>query len=178
MDTVRAAVVRLDRLCRRRRQHHGVVLRCTRSQLSVTHSAREARTGFRRHQHVAIIDFHFKSVGPQRRQFNQSTADDVVTPTALAAAHMSAGHHAQCKRRSATNAKITEGVNSAIQIEERDLNSVDRDYCRFPMVRSTLRSHLDESGLGHQRQHGVISLLPAPSPTTKKQKLTPEPCAT
>ena len=90
---------------------------------------------------------------------------------------MRAGHHAQGKRRSSAVAEITEGVNSAIQIEQRDFSAVDRDYCRFPMVRATLRSHLNESGLGHQRQHGVISLLPAPSPTTNKQKLTPNPLA-
>jgi len=60
----------------------------------VTNSAREAGTGFRRHQHVAIIDFHFKPVGHQRRQLDQSAADDVVTPFALAAADVGAVHHA------------------------------------------------------------------------------------
>ena len=127
---------------------------------------------------MAIIDFHFKPVGRQRRQLNQSAADNVVTPIALAAADMGAGHHARCKRRSAANAKVAERVNSAIKVEQRDFSPVDRDYCRLPMVRSSLRSHFDESGLAHQRQHGVISLSTAPGRMTNKQNLTPEPCAT
>ena len=159
MNTARAAVVWLDRLYRQRCQHHGVLRRSARSQPSFTHSAREARTGFRRHQHVAIIDFHFKSVGRQCRELDQSAADDVVTPTAFAAADMSASDHAQCKRRSAANAKVTKRVDSTIKIEQRDLNSVDIDYRRLSMVRSTLRPDLDEIGLGHKRQHVAISLF-------------------
>ena len=130
-----------------------------RSQLSLTQSAREARTGFRRHQHVAIIDFHFESVGRQCWQLDQSAADDVVTPTAFAATDMRTGHGAQCQRRSAANAKVTKRVDLTIQVEKRDLNSVDSNYGRFPVVRPTLRPHLDEIGLGHERHHGAISLF-------------------
>src|SRR5918993_64335 len=140
-----------------------------RLQLALARSAREAGTGFRRDQYVAVIDFDFKSVGGQRRQLDQSAADNVVAPTAFAAGDMSIGHHARCKRRAAANAKVAEGINSAIKVEQGNLSPVDTDYCRLPVVRSSLQFHFNESGLGHQRQHGVISLLTAPSRATNKQ---------
>jgi hypothetical protein len=43
------------------------------------------------------------------------------------------------------------------------------------VVGSSLQFHFNESGLGHQRQHGVISLLTAPSRATNKQNSRPNP---
>src|SRR5688572_13608022 len=98
-------------------------------------SARNNRARLSSDQHLSIIDSHFKPISSQRRQLDQPAAGYVVTPTALPATDMRAGHQAQCKRSAAANAEVTERVKSAIEVEQGNRRSVDGDYGCLSIVR-------------------------------------------